>query len=106
MSLSACGGGKNVIDSLVPSIGSDTVVQCQCQSQCQLAFILSLTVEIFEMPKRSRPQVMPKRSRTSILVGSDCSGLGTDAIALDRLNVPFKICFASDTDRHCRNLLK
>ena len=42
----------------------------------------------------------------TITMGSDCSGIGTDAIALARLGVKFENIFASETDVHCRDVLE
>ena len=44
--------------------------------------------------------------RKAITIGSDCSGVGTDAIALSRLGVRFENLFASDSDPHCRAVLE
>lgn len=41
-----------------------------------------------------------------IKIGPDCSGMGTDAVAMSRLGVTFENIFASDTDKHCRDVLK
>ena len=49
---------------------------------------------------------MPKRKMAAITLGSDCSGVGTDAIALKRLGVPFRNLFCSDTNQHCRKVLE
>lgn len=51
-------------------------------------------------------KVMPKRQRPVLTIGSDCSGIGTDAVAVERLGVPFKNLFSSDSDAHCRRVLK
>lgn len=51
----------------------------------------------------SDPKAMAKRK--AITIGSDCSGVGTDAIALSRLGVCFENLFASDSDPHCRAVL-
>ena len=53
----------------------------------------------------SDPKAMAKRN-ASITIGSDCSGVGTDAIALSRLGVRFENLFASDSDPHCRAVLE
>ena len=52
----------------------------------------------------SDPKAMAKRK--AITIGSDCSGVGTDAIALSRLGVRFENLFASDSDPHCRAVLE
>ena len=40
-----------------------------------------------------------------ISIGSDCSGVGTDAVAMSRLNVDFECVFASESNEHCRDVL-
>ena len=42
----------------------------------------------------------------TISIGSDCSSVGTDAVAVERLGVKFENLFASDTDSHCRDILE
>ena len=49
-------------------------------------------------------------SQRLLSIGSDCSGVGTDAVATarlaDQLGFQFVNSFASDTDRHCRKVLE
>lgn len=45
------------------------------------------------------------RSIMVISIGSDCSGIGTDAVAMSRLDVKFRCLFASDSNAHCRDVL-
>lgn len=42
----------------------------------------------------------------TITIGSDCSGLGTDCVAVERLGLKFVNMFSSDTDVHCRDVLE
>ena len=42
----------------------------------------------------------------TIKIGSDCSGVGTDAIAVSRLGTPFLNMFSSDSNLHCRDVLE
>ena len=41
-----------------------------------------------------------------ITLGSDCSGVGTEALALERLNVPYRQAFMSDINQDVRTVLK
>ena len=72
--------------------------------QLQL-LIVNIVVNAVFSHARALSKAMPKRRRP-ILIGSDCSGIGTDAVAVERLGVPFKNLFASDVDAHCRKVLK
>ena len=42
----------------------------------------------------------------TISIGSDCSGVGTDAVAVARLGLKFENRFSSDTCSHCRDILE
>ena len=44
--------------------------------------------------------------RKTLKVGSDCSGMGTDVIALRRLGLQVNHVFSSDTSVHCRKVLE
>lgn len=50
--------------------------------------------------------LMPLVCRKTLKVGSDCSGLGTDVIALRRLGLQVNHVFSSDTSVHCRKVLQ
>lgn len=41
-----------------------------------------------------------------ISIGSDCSGVGTDAVAAARLGIRFVNRFASESNEQCRNVLE
>ena len=44
--------------------------------------------------------------RKKLRVGFDCSGMGTDVIALRRLGLQVNHVFSSDTSVHCRKVLQ
>jgi hypothetical protein len=56
-------------------------------------------------------EVKPKINKTAcpvrkqLIVASDCSGLGTDGVALRRLGVPHRVVFASDISSAARAVL-
>ena len=40
-----------------------------------------------------------------IMLGSDCSGMGTDVVAAKQLGIEFMVQFATDVDPDCRNVI-
>ena len=45
------------------------------------------------------------KDMSKIRIGSDCSGIGTDAVAMSRLGLDFVCAFASESSQHCRDVL-
>jgi len=46
------------------------------------------------------------KTKTGILtIGSDCSGVGTDSVALQRLGIPHKVMYASEIEESARRVL-
>lgn len=54
----------------------------------------------------SRKIILAPPFRSGINIGSDCSGMGTDCVAMRRLKLPFQNLFASDSVKSCRDLLR
>ena len=69
-------------------------VLARCDLLCHVRLLLHLMIAGTEA------------SKPPLTIGSDCSGVGTDAIALSRLGIQFRNLFSSDIDRHCRELLQ
>ena len=51
-------------------------------------------------------QITLKKKRKVLQIGSDCTGLPTDRVALSRLALPFRNRFASESDPQARKTLR